>query len=57
LTQRLRAGLDRAFADPDLDSVRDELLIAGLDVLPTASYRCMADMAQDAKRQRYFELG
>ena len=54
--QRLRAGLEHAFADPGLDSVRDELLIAGLDVLPTASYRCMADMEADAARRRYFEL-
>ena len=54
---RLRAGLDRAFADPNLGSVRDELLIAGLDVLPVESYRCMADMEADATRRRYLELG
>jgi phosphonate ABC transporter substrate-binding protein len=57
LVQRLRAGLERAFADPGLCAVRDALLIAGLDVLPVARYRCMADMEADAVRHHYFELG
>ena len=56
LVQRLRAGLEHAFADPGLCAVRDALLIAGLDVLPAASYRCMAEMEADATRRRYFEL-
>ena len=56
LTQRLRAGLERAFADPGLRPVRDALLIAGLDVLPPGSYRCMADMKDDARRRQYAEL-
>ena len=57
LTLRLRAGLLRAFADPRLRSVRDVLLIAGLDVLPVATYRCMTDMETEARDRRYFELG
>src|SRR5437762_12982985 len=32
LVARLRAGLSRAFADPDLGHVRDALLIDGLEV-------------------------
>jgi len=57
LMQRLRAGLEHAFADPGLCAVRDALLIAGLDVLPVTTYSCMADMEADAVRHRYFELG
>jgi ABC-type phosphate/phosphonate transport system substrate-binding protein len=53
---RMRAALQRAFADPALAAVRAELLIAGLDVLPVDSYRCMMDMADDAKRRGYVEL-
>ena len=57
LMQRLRAGLLRAFDDPRLRPVRDELLIAGLDMLPVATYRCMTDWEADARRRCYFELG
>jgi ABC-type phosphate/phosphonate transport system substrate-binding protein len=56
LIHRMRVALGRAFADPDLAGVRRELLIDGLDVLPVASYRCMADMESDAMRLRYVEL-
>lgn len=56
LIERLRAGLFSAIADPGLASVRDELLIVGLDVLPLASYRCMAEMELEAREQRYVEL-
>jgi len=57
LMLRLRAGLLRAFADPLLRPVRDVLLIAGLEVLPVGTYRCMTDMEAEARRRRYFELG
>jgi hypothetical protein len=57
LILRMRAGLDLAFADPGLAAVRDDLLIAGLDVLCVADYRCMAEMEADALGRRYFELG
>jgi ABC-type phosphate/phosphonate transport system substrate-binding protein len=56
LIQRMRAGLELAFADPGLSAVRDDLLIAGLDVLCVDDYRCMAEMEADALRRRYFEL-
>lgn len=53
---RLRAGLNRALADSMLASVREDLLIAGFDVLPVSSYRRMTDMASDAKCRNYVEL-
>jgi hypothetical protein len=56
LARRLRAGLFRAFDDPGLRPLRDELLIVGLDVLPPGAYDCMAEMEADARRRRYFEL-
>ena len=56
LVERLRRGLFRAFADPALASVREDLLMVGLDVLPLSSYRCMTDMAIDALRRHYVEL-
>ena len=56
LIERLRAGLFRAFADPGLAAVRDELLIADLDVLSLEQYRCMAEMEDEARRLGYFEL-
>ena len=56
LVRQLRAGLFRAFADPLLRPLRDELLIDGLDVLQPCAYRCMVEMEIGAKRQGYFEL-
>ena len=56
LVQQLRAGLARAFADPRLTSLRDKLLIDGLDVLEPRAYYCMAEMEAAANGQRYFEL-
>jgi hypothetical protein len=56
LPRRLLAGLMRAFDDPNLASLRDELLIVGLDVLPAGAYACMAEMETDAKRRRYHEM-
>ena len=56
LVQALRAALVRAFHDPELGTIRNELLLCGLDVLPGGSYASMAQMAAAAKRQNYFEL-
>jgi ABC-type phosphate/phosphonate transport system substrate-binding protein len=56
LRDKLQAGLLRAFADPALAAVRAELLITGVATLPVATYRCIADMAEDARRRGYFEL-
>lgn len=38
LLQRLRTGLDRALADPDLAAARDALVLVGATVLPLAAY-------------------
>jgi len=57
LVRRLRAGLERAFADPHLATARDALLIAGLDTLATGSYQCMLDMQAAAHDRGYRELG
>ena len=56
LIARLRAGLFKAIADPGLSCVREELLIAGIEVLPLASYRCMAEMEIQASNQSYVEM-
>jgi len=56
LCRQLRAGLMRAFHDPDLRTLRAELLIVGLDFLPAGAYRCMSEMEAEAKRQHYIEL-
>jgi ABC-type phosphate/phosphonate transport system substrate-binding protein len=56
LVARLRAGLARAFADPELAHTRSILLLAGFDVLPDASYDCMFEAEAEAKRRRYLEL-
>lgn len=56
LRERLVAGLCRAFADPRLATIREDLLITGVDVLPVSHYRCMIDMAEDAASRRYVEL-
>jgi ABC-type phosphate/phosphonate transport system substrate-binding protein len=56
LIRRLRAGLFNALADPGLAAVRNELLIAGVDVLPLERYGCMTEMAAEAQRLRYVEL-
>ena len=56
LARKLRVALLRAFDDPGLRAIRDELLIVGLDVLPPGAYRCMSEMEAEARRQRYVEL-
>ena len=56
LVRKLRTALARAIRDPELHAVRAELLITGVDVLPTGSYACIAQMEAQAKRQGYFEL-
>ena len=56
LVERLRAGLARAFADPDLKETRSLLLLNGFDVLPAALYDCMFEAEADALRRCYLEL-
>ncbi len=56
LVRRLRAGLARAFAEPGLRPLREQMLIAGLEVLPPDTYACMAEREEAARQQGYFEL-
>lgn len=56
VVSQLRAALVRAFADPSLRTVRETLLLDGLDILPPGAYRCMAEMEAEAGRQGYVEL-
>jgi hypothetical protein len=52
LVDRLRAGLGRAFAEPDLAETRRALLLDGFDVLPGTLYECMFEAEADARRLR-----
>src|SRR5690606_12993076 len=56
LLRRLRAGLRRAFDDPGLAAVRDDLLLAGVEVLPLAAYRRIAEIEAAAGALGYAEL-
>ena len=56
LVAQLRAGLRRAFADPELALLREALLLDGLDVLPDSAYACMAQLEADARQRGYVEL-
>jgi ABC-type phosphate/phosphonate transport system substrate-binding protein len=53
---RLRAGIARASADPSLQAARDELLIAGAEVLPAEAYARIAALEDEAERLGYREL-
>jgi hypothetical protein len=56
LLRRLRAGLRRAFDDPGLAAVRDDLLLAGMEVLPLAAYGRIAELEAAAGALGYAEL-
>lgn len=56
LIERMRTGLFSAIADPSLATVRAELLIGGIEVLPLASYCNMVGMELEARKQRYVEM-
>jgi hypothetical protein len=53
LAARLRAGLRGAVADPALAAARDDLLLAGIEILPPAAYRRIAAFERLAARHRY----
>lgn len=53
---RLRAGLRRACADPDLAEVREVLLIAGVEVLPDGAYDRIMAMETEAMGLGYAEV-
>lgn len=57
LCRRLWAGLERAFADARLASVRAALLIAGIERLPVADYAHMVRLQAVALDCGYAELG
>jgi hypothetical protein len=56
LVERLRAGLRAAMADPTLTGPRDDLFIAGIDVLSLADYRRIVAFERLARRHGYPEL-
>jgi ABC-type phosphate/phosphonate transport system substrate-binding protein len=56
LVRRLRAGLARAVADPDLAVVREALLIRDFEVLELAAYDRMLEMEAAAARAGYPQL-
>ena len=53
LVRRLREGLAAALADPSLAAARDELLIAGAEVLPLEAYGCIDRMEAEAMAGGY----
>ena len=53
LVARLRAALDRAFVDPNLAGLRDDLLIAGHADLAIADYARIDEMEAEAQAHGY----
>lgn len=53
LVRLLRAALRAAFAEPKVAAARDELLLDGIEVLPTRAYLRIAAFARLAARQGY----
>ncbi len=53
LVARLRAGLARAVADPELATVREALLIQDFEVLGLADYERIAEMEREAAETGY----
>jgi hypothetical protein len=56
LVEALRAGLDRALTDVSLAAARDDLRIAGAEVLPLAAYDVMLEMERSAIAAGYATL-
>ena len=54
--RRLRDALQSAFADSDLASARDALLITGIHMLDDAAYRRIDDMENSARAAGYAEI-
>ncbi len=54
--ERLRGALFSAFDDPDLAAARDELFLAGLEVLPHDDYYELVELERRAIRQGYPKL-
>jgi hypothetical protein len=56
LIARLRGGLLRAAADPRLAAVRSDLMIAGIEILPSEAYERIASIEVVAAAAGYAEL-
>jgi ABC-type phosphate/phosphonate transport system substrate-binding protein len=56
LVTRLRAGLERAFADPGLAAIRAALMLRGAAVLPLAAYDRIIELEQAAAAAGYAEI-
>jgi ABC-type phosphate/phosphonate transport system substrate-binding protein len=54
--RRLRAGLRRAFVDPDLAAARDALLLADAEALSLAAYDRIAELKMAAAAHGYHDL-
>lgn len=56
LVARLRAALFAALEDPDLASARQDLFLAGAEVLPLSGYRRILDLKEGAEALGYAEV-
>lgn len=56
LLRRLRAGLARAFAEPQLADLREAMLLAGLAELPLSDYDRIVEMEVAAARAGYAQV-
>ncbi len=56
LLQRLRAGLERAFADPELAAARDALILENVATLPLSAYDRIRQMEDAAMAAGYREV-
>ena len=54
--ERLQTALTRAFGDPNLAAARDDLFLAGIEVLPHASYYDLVDFERRAVEHGYPKL-
>lgn len=53
LVARMRGGLVRAMHDPDLATVRADLLIGGIEILPAEEYQLIQQIETEAKSLGY----
>ena len=56
LLRRLRAGLQQAFADPQLGEARDRLMLEGVATLPLSAYDRIKQMEDAAAAAGYDEV-
>jgi ABC-type phosphate/phosphonate transport system substrate-binding protein len=56
LLRRLRSGLERAFADPELAAARDALMLGGVAILPLSAYDRIRQMEDAAAAAGYGEV-